>query len=67
MLPHQTRVVEEKKELDTKLKALNAFLQGEKVKELSEVDHCLLVQQSGAMEEYSNILAKRIAVFPKEV
>lgn len=62
-LPHQQRVIDEKKELDTKLTALKAFFDTPIFKGLDEVNQNLLSSQEVAMEEYSQILAERISLF----
>lgn len=64
LAPHQQRVVDEKSELDTKIKALGRFIgsspsfeticDGEK--ERLKEQHCIMLK-------YSEILGKRIAAF----
>lgn len=64
MQPHELRVLEEKKELDSKLEKLNAFLSNPKfIGSLDEVDKALLQLQSGIMENYSKCLQLRINRF----
>lgn len=63
MKEYQQRVVEEKKELEGKLSRLLAFLSGNAVKELPLRERILLELQASVMEQYSSILAKRIADF----
>lgn len=62
-LPHQQRVVDEKKELDTKLAALKGFFNTAIFTGLDQVNQDLLSSQEVAMEEYSQILAERIQLF----
>jgi len=66
MQPHQQRVVDEKQELDTKLDKLTVFLKGDLFESLPDDEQDRLAKQLGIMSEYSNILAERIAHFPKE-
>ncbi len=68
MKPHEERVVTEKSELDEKLGKLKAFAfaPGSPIfKSLPPEDRYLLEDQYTAMEQYSQILGKRIARFPK--
>lgn len=53
------RLLEEKKELDTKIKKLFVFTRGE-MKGVSEAGTKLLIDQLAIMEPYSVILGKRI-------
>lgn len=62
-LPHQQRVVDEKKDLDTKLEALKNFFPTAIFKGLDQKNQDLLSSQEVAMEEYSQILAERISLF----
>lgn len=67
MQPHEERVVTEKRELDEKLKKLEAFcyIPGSAIFEgLPREDRNLLEDQYMAMERYSQVLEKRIARFP---
>lgn len=69
----QQRVVEEKKELDEKIKKLDKFLKGIDdgtlpdvvLNSISNVDEDLLIDQLGAMEKYSEYLKRRIERFNK--
>ena len=62
--PHQQRVVDEKTELDEKLKKLTAFIDTNTVFEnLPEDEKTRLVRQESCMSEYSKILGERIAAF----
>ena len=62
-LPHQQRVIEEKRELDEKLQKLTLFISSEKFCEIvrSEEERGRLVCQEGVMKYYSEILGGRIA------
>lgn len=67
MKPHEQRVVDEKAELDAKITALFAFINTNPLfKQLNDIDRSLLLNQRGAMHSYSEILARRIARFPKD-
>lgn len=61
--PHQQRVVDEKLELDEKIMKLANFKQIETFAKLPQEDRDLLHWQLVAMEEYSDLLGKRIARF----
>jgi hypothetical protein len=63
MQPHQKRVIDEKKELDTKLEALTHFIGTPIYHTLSHQDQFLLRRQMVAMGEYSSILRDRIDLF----
>lgn len=63
MQEYQQRVIEEKKQLDEKLLKLNTFCVGAIVKELELRERILLEMQSSAMQQYSDILDKRITNF----
>ena len=66
MLPHEERVVAERKELDGKIMKLNTFIIESKIfQELLEDDKDLLESQRVVMEDYSNILRQRIERFSK--
>jgi hypothetical protein len=68
MQPHEERVVVEKQELDDKLAKLKAFCfsPGSPVfKVLPPEDRDLLESQYTVMEQYSELLGKRIERFPK--
>ena len=64
-LPHQQRVIEEKRELDEKLQKLTLFISSEKFCEIvrSEEERGRLVCQEEAMKYYSEILGERIEAF----
>jgi hypothetical protein len=60
----QQRVVEEKAQLDEKLKSLKDFIQtNELFKKLDRENQSLLNTQYGAMSRYHSILEMRIAKF----
>ena len=59
----QTRVVEEKKELDDKVEKLAAFLQTDMFGNLPDEEQARMTRQKEAMSEYSNVLGERIAAF----
>lgn len=61
--PYQERVVTEKTELDTKLKGLTDFIEGEKFPALDNAEKARLIAQKLVMEEYSGILGERIEAF----
>lgn len=61
--PHQQRVVTEKAELDEKLNKLLAFHGTATFNALPEAEQERLIRQSVAMDEYSAVLAERIAAF----
>ena len=56
------RVLEEFNELNTKISKLREFLLGEKVKELNNLNHDLLIAQLKAMEAYASILSIRLGL-----
>lgn len=59
----QQRVVDEQRELNSKLRDLIAFTVTEEYRKLTTVDRNLMIEQQGAMAAYNNILADRIARF----
>lgn len=63
MQPHQTRVMEEKAELDEKLQKLTAFLPTEFCLSLPFNERSRLKQQHSVMTAYSSILGERIEAF----
>jgi hypothetical protein len=63
MAPHQERVVEEKRSLDEKLSKLDAFGRTETFAALPVEEQGRLNRQHSIMEDYSRILAERIAAF----
>ena len=63
MQAHQQRVVQEKNDLEVKLKRLNEFLKTETFAGLGEAEQYRLLRQSGIMADYSAVLAERIEAF----
>lgn len=63
MLPHQQRVLDEKAELDERLKKLSAFVITDAFNRLDSTDRELLLEQEDAMTTYSDVLARRIENF----
>jgi len=64
MMPHQERVVTEKKELDEKIGKLNEFILSNPVfARLPEDERKRLSDQHFHMKNYSDILGARIAAF----
>lgn len=66
LAPHEQRVVEEKDELDKKIAKLDSFGRGDIFAELSPNEQSLLGKQLSIMEEYSEILGKRIDIFKEK-
>ena len=69
MQAHQQRVVDEKQELDGRLEKLLAFIgngAGTIFSGLVTEERQRLTTQARIMREYSDILADRIAAFPRE-
>lgn len=64
MEAHELRVVEESKELETKLAALQQFICTNPVfEDLSRKEKQLLREQAQVMDEYNDILKERIKLF----
>ena len=63
MLPFQERVVQEKNELDVKIKKLDDFIHSEMHRNLPEDERLRMLRQFCHMKDYSNILGDRIAYF----
>lgn len=63
MKPFQQRVVDEKKELDDRIKKLASFTKGPIILELPTDEQDRLTCQRRIMIEYSRILGSRIANF----
>ncbi len=61
--PWQLRVIAEKTELDTKLEALDRYLEGTHFRTIAISDQVLLKNQRAAMKRYQLILAGRIDRF----
>lgn len=63
-LPHQQRVIEEKRELDAKATALSNFIDlNSTFSTIDKIQQDLLREQCEVMWQYSEILGKRIAAF----
>ena len=63
MESYQTRVVEERKELNIKIEKLDVFFERDKFKSLDSYDRFLLFSQSLKMKHYLEILDCRIERF----
>lgn len=65
LAPHQQRVVDEKRDLDEKLKKLTAFISSESFAAIVQDadERGRLVCQEEIMKDYSAVLAERIAEF----
>lgn len=65
LLPHQQRVVDEKKELDDKILKLDTFIKNEQGPfiSLSTEEQDRLRRQFTAMKSYTDILDERIQAF----
>lgn len=64
MREHEQRVVDELVALNDKKDKLKAFIDDEKkFKKLDQIDSALLLEQYTVMEQYANILQKRIEKF----
>lgn len=63
MQDFQHRVVDEKRDLDTKLGKLHVFIDGAAFQSLPAAQRNLLTAQSAAMTVYSAVLGARIAAF----
>lgn len=64
MREHEKRVINEKLDLDEKIKKLEAFLRNQEASEgLSKVERGLMMMQLIAMETYSSVLEERINGF----
>ena len=64
MQPFQQRVIEEKAELDDRLEKLDAFGRTDLFASLPDDEQRRLNLQHSLMEQYSAVLADRIAAFP---
>ncbi len=62
-MPHEQRVVEEKRALDAKREKLHAFFQSEKYESLTEAERARLRYQAMFMDGYATVLEERIAGF----
>lgn len=66
--PYQQRVIDEKRDLDIKVKALNRFISEDPVFEaLSAIEQFHLRKQWKLMSEYSEVLGERIAIFTTRI
>ncbi len=61
--PHEERVVVEKDQLDANLRKARGFLMNPSFMETPLAERQLLVRQVNCMDELSNILRERIAIF----
>ena len=66
MLPHQFRVVEEKKELDEKIEKLDAFIASNKFNGVGTDERGRMRKQILIMEKYSQVLGDRIKHFTQQ-
>lgn len=60
---YQRRVVQEHLDLDARIRKLNVFMNSEQAMLIPKIDHCDLLNQLDAMNDYLTILAGRIARF----
>lgn len=63
MEAYQQRVVDEKSELDTKITALETFIESDKFEDIDGDEQDRLIEQLDLMQQYSTILADRIENF----
>lgn len=63
MQAHQERVVAERTELDDKMDKLSKFLDTNTYYNLAEGEKGRLVEQLGIMNQYRDVLDRRIAAF----
>lgn len=63
MLPHQERVIAEKKELDERGDKLDQFILSEKFGTLPAAEQERMKRQLEIMGKYSEVLGERIAAF----
>lgn len=63
MLPHQERVIAEKKELDERGDKLDQFILSEKFGTLPAAEQDRMKRQLEIMGKYSEVLGERIAAF----
>lgn len=66
LLPHQERVVDEKAELDGRLRSLTSFTLGETFHTLPEEDRELLLIQRAQMASLSYTMGARIRRFSSQ-
>jgi uncharacterized protein len=67
MEPFEQRVIDEKEELDEKIKALNRFIGGEVFTSLTATERSRLESQRFFMLQYTHVLGLRIDAFAKVV
>lgn len=60
---YQSRVLDEKRELDERLERLVAFIKSAAFYRVSQEDRDLLSEQEAHMTRYSDVLRRRIARF----
>ncbi len=65
MQPWQSRVIDEKSELDGRISRLRDYLEGEMFRSLDPLDQDLMRRQLGYMEAYSLTLRQRIKNFER--
>ena len=63
MEEYQKRVIEEKAELDEKIKKLEAFISSKRIISINLMERARLQSQYDTMVKYSNILNQRIINF----
>lgn len=63
LLPHQIRVVAEKRELDERLQRLVAFMGTATFAELPEAERARMTRQHNLMQQLSAVLGERIDAF----
>ena len=63
MAPYQQCVVDERGELEVRIKSLEAFFDSQTFQDLDSGEQSLLHQQHRAMKLYSHILGDRIRAF----
>jgi hypothetical protein len=66
--PHQLRVIEEQKELQTKIEALTKFIDSDNFTKVvtDEDERYLMIDQETHMKRYNRVLLKRIKNFKGE-
>lgn len=63
MMAHQERVIEERRELVEKLEKLKAFFSSPVYDKLETDEQARLQEQSVYMDQYAEVLQRRIAAF----
>ena len=66
MRKYQKRIIQEKKELDQKIKKLNTFLESESAEKLDDYEFQVMVKQRNSMNDYSMYLQHRIELIPQQ-